>query len=544
MRSVLRLAYVVALVYTVAVVPNLGHVAAEDVHTVSDWLKQANGLLASSDYVGALEAFDHAIAQDSEAYLTYFRRATAQQALGRTGAALDDLEATLKRNPSFGKAYLQAARIHYKEGEYTDALSQLKQHAKHSKTDQSDAEELQSQIQHAYDLSKRLKKLTHARNKHTECVKVATELVKLAPNDLDARRSRAACYLASGDWEDAVTDWNRVAILAPNPLLQRRLSFLSFYILGSYDSQQQKAGLNYLKACLHNDPDNKLCSRAHKTLRRIQKALTKAHKFADSESWTAVTSALKGPKVGGPTIWDEVQSAIQAAQQPEEDGQPLLPKEIHDPMEKSRLVLDMSDLYCRAYGGQKLYKKAMPYCEKLLKHDPNNIPAAIVQGEEHMANHQYEDAARIFSHAFAESGQQNRDLYQRMAKAQKLLKQSKAKDYYKILNVARDADEKTIKKAYRRLAREHHPDKGGSQEKMAEINEAFGVLGDAQLRARYDQGDDPNDPTGGQQADPFQGGFGQAEAFQQMFQNGGFQQFARQHGHAFQGGGSQFHFSF
>ena len=108
--------------------------------------------------------------------------------------------------------------------------------------------------------------------------------------------------------------------------------------------------------------------------------------------------------------------------------------------------------------------------------------------------------------------------------------------------MARDADERTIKKAYRRLAREHHPDKGGSQEKMAEINEAFGVLGDAELRARYDQGDDPNDPTGGQAN--YGDAYAHGDAFQQMFQNAAFQQFARQHGGQFGGGGAQFHWGF
>ena len=151
------------------------------------------------------------------------------------------------------------------------------------------------------------------------------------------------------------------------------------------------------------------------------------------------------------------------------------------------------------------------------------------------------NAVAALNDAFVHS-HHDRDVHARLVKAQKLLKQSKSKDYYKTLGVARDADERTIKKAYRRLAREHHPDKGGSQEKMAEINEAFGVLGDAELRARYDQGDDPNDPTGGQAN--YGDAYAHGDAFQQMFQNAAFQQFARQHGGQFGGGGAQFHWGF
>jgi len=66
------------------------------------------------------------------------------------------------------------------------------------------------------------------------------------------------------------------------------------------------------------------------------------------------------------------------------------------------------------------------------------------------------------------------------------------KDYYKILGVGRDADEKAIKKAYRRLAMKYHPDRNPGKEKEAnekfkEINEAYAVLGDPEKRRQYDQ---------------------------------------------------------
>jgi molecular chaperone DnaJ len=62
-----------------------------------------------------------------------------------------------------------------------------------------------------------------------------------------------------------------------------------------------------------------------------------------------------------------------------------------------------------------------------------------------------------------------------------------AKDYYSILGVQKGASEDEIKKAFRRLAHEHHPDKGGDQQKFKDVNEAYQVLGDKQKRATYDQ---------------------------------------------------------
>jgi curved DNA-binding protein len=65
------------------------------------------------------------------------------------------------------------------------------------------------------------------------------------------------------------------------------------------------------------------------------------------------------------------------------------------------------------------------------------------------------------------------------------------KDYYKILGVNRDANERDIKRAYRRLARQFHPDVNPddqrAEEKFKEINEAYEVLGDPDKRTRYDR---------------------------------------------------------
>ena len=67
-----------------------------------------------------------------------------------------------------------------------------------------------------------------------------------------------------------------------------------------------------------------------------------------------------------------------------------------------------------------------------------------------------------------------------------------AKDYYQILGVPRGASEEELKKAYRKLAMQYHPDRNPGKEQWAndkfkEINEAYGVLGDPKKRKQYDQ---------------------------------------------------------
>lgn len=69
------------------------------------------------------------------------------------------------------------------------------------------------------------------------------------------------------------------------------------------------------------------------------------------------------------------------------------------------------------------------------------------------------------------------------------------KDYYGILGITKDADEDEIKKAYRKLAFQYHPDTNNgdqqAEDRFKEINEAYDVLGDRNKRSRYDLGGEP-----------------------------------------------------
>lgn len=79
-----------------------------------------------------------------------------------------------------------------------------------------------------------------------------------------------------------------------------------------------------------------------------------------------------------------------------------------------------------------------------------------------------------------------------------------AKDYYKILEIEKNASKEEIKKAYRRLAHQYHPDKkGGDEAKFKEVNEAYQVLSSDEKRAQYDQFGDAFANAGG-----FNGGGG------------------------------------
>ncbi len=90
-------------------------------------------------------------------------------------------------------------------------------------------------------------------------------------------------------------------------------------------------------------------------------------------------------------------------------------------------------------------------------------------------------------------------------------------DYYQTLGVPRTASQAEIKKAFRKLARTHHPDAGGDEAKFKEINEAYEVLSDEKKRELYDQYGTANEnqiPWGGQ-------GAGAGFSYEDIFGGGG-----------------------
>ncbi|KTF92142.1 hypothetical protein cypCar_00036029 [Cyprinus carpio] len=160
-------------------------------------------------------------------------------------------------------------------------------------------------------------------------------------------------------------------------------------------------------------------------------------------------------------------------------------------------------LYCnRATVGSKLNKldQAIEDCTKAIKLDETYIKAYMRRAQCYMDTEQYEEAVRDYEKVYqTEKTKEHKSL---LKNAQLELKKSKRKDYYKVLGVEKNATEDEIKKAYRKRALMHHPDRhsGASAEvqkeeekKFKEVGEAFTVLSDPKKKSRYDSGHDLED---------------------------------------------------
>ncbi|KAH3749107.1 hypothetical protein DPMN_183598 [Dreissena polymorpha] len=187
-----------------------------------------------------------------------------------------------------------------------------------------------------------------------------------------------------------------------------------------------------------------------------------------------------------------------------------------------------SKLYCnRATVCTKIGKneQSVEDCTKAIELDDTYLKAYMRRAKSYMDMEQYEEAVRDYEKILQlDKTRENKRLLQ---EAKLELKKSKRKDYYKILGVSKTATDDEIKKAYRKRALSHHPDRHSHDTvEFKEVGEAYSVLSDQKKRTRYDQGHDMEDLDG------FGGG-----GFNNIDPNLIFQSF-------FGGGGGGHHFNF
>lgn len=131
----------------------------------------------------------------------------------------------------------------------------------------------------------------------------------------------------------------------------------------------------------------------------------------------------------------------------------------------------------------KEYDGAIADCERAISLDSTYLKARKTKANALGQAERWEDAVREWK-SIQELDPEDRTIAKEVRKAELELKKSQRKDYYKILGVDKNADDNQIKKAYRKLAIIHHPDKNPNDEQAAErfkdIGEAYETLSDSQ----------------------------------------------------------------
>lgn len=148
----------------------------------------------------------------------------------------------------------------------------------------------------------------------------------------------------------------------------------------------------------------------------------------------------------------------------------------------------------------KLNESLTEYTEALTLNE-NYIKALVKRSCIYMELEKFEEATHDLEKACT-MDKNNRETKRLLAKAKLMLRKSKRKDYYKILGIEKNASIEDIKKAYRKRALDHHPDRHAAasegerreqEKKFKEVGEAYGILSDPKKRSRYDRGHDLDD---------------------------------------------------
>jgi DnaJ family protein C protein 3 len=229
-----------------------------------------------------------------------------------------------------------------------------------------------------------------------------------------------------GDVSKAILDINALAKLIPD----NTKAYLSLSEL-HYSMGEAELALNDVRECLRLDADHKKCSDFYKSLRKLNKLLEKMRKAHDENNFNECISAAKS--VMG-----------------------------HDAKSAS-FKLKGEQFLCTCNAKAKNTKEAIDSCSNVLKVSPNDADAFYYRAQAYIVDELLDKAKSDCQKAHElESSQRTQEC---MEKINKLIKQSKKRDYYKILGVKRSADKNTIMKAYRKLAHKWHPDKYDGDEK-------------------------------------------------------------------------------
>lgn len=438
-----------------------------------------NEQFRKGQYDAAIELYSKAITlnPNEPAYLT--NRAASHMALKRFAPALADCQtaASLQSASPVPKTLLRLARCHLALGDVPACLAALR--------DLPDSTPgVQDVRKRAESLELHLQRFRDARDQDEwGPARLALEqAVDSLEGDVPVqwRCWRVECEVARGSWmgaQNAVSDALRLAPNSPDVLSLRGLILF-------FTNQIPKA-IQHVQHALRLDPDHKPARQLLKRAKEVERIKEEGNTF------------FKAGRLGEAV--ERYGEALEVIGENVSEG-----KGGH-----LRAVL----LSNRATAQFKL-KQLEPALEDTnasLSLNADSYKALRTRARIHLELEHFEEAVRDFK-AAQECAEGDgaavgevRSIAEESKKAEVLLKRSKTKDYYKILNVSRDCTDTEIKKAYRRESLIHHPDKGGDEEKFKLIGEAHAVLSDPQRRRRYDMGADEDGQMDSSGMDPMMG---------------------------------------
>lgn len=461
-----------------------------------------NKFFKAKDYAKAIMEYSKAIEFDPKNATYYSNRAAALMSANRFIEALEDCKEADELDPSNMKILLRLGRLYTNLGRPDEALAVFSQiNPPASAKDKQPAISMQ---QHLRQAEEQLRSGTSG----SMVVHALDQAERGLGAGVDRPRKwklmRGEAYLKMGNVNSLGDAQNVAMSLLRNNGQDPDALVLRGRIL--YAQGDNEKAIQHFRQALNCDPD-----------------------FKDAVKYLRMVQKLERMKEEGNTFFKtgKYQEAVDVYTR-------ALAVDSSNKGTNSKILQNRALCYTRL----KKYTPAIADCTRALELDPSYTRARKTKAKALGESGNWEEAVREYK-AIQESNPSEPGIAKEIRTAELELKKSKRKDYYKILGVEKDAGENEIKKAYRKLAIVHHPDKNPDDETAAdrfkEIQEAHETLSDPQKRARYDSGEDLIDPSemfgGGAGFGPGMGGVQiNPEMLFNMFGGGG-------------GGGSSFTFS-
>lgn len=479
------------------------------VELAEQFKNEGNVHYKGTEYRKSIDLYTKAIELCPNTAAYYGNRAAAYMMIKKYKEAIEDSKSAVDIDPNFVKGYLREGKSLLALGDYKSALRSFQKVKELDPTNTAVDVDIQNsnEVKHFHETAE----IAYSNEDYRKVIYLMDRALSNSPSSNQYLILKAECLVYLGRFQESQEIANEV-------VMKDQTNSDALYVRGMclyYQDNAEKA-FQHFQRVLQFNPDHlkaKLFFKKAKSLQRTKTAGNDAFKAGKwQEAYDLYTESL--------TI---------------------------DPYNKH---INAALYFNRATTCSKLNKldDCISDCTKAIELDDSYIKAYARRAKSYMDKEDYEAAVMDYEKVYKLD--KTKEHSQLLKDAKLELKKSKRKDYYKILGVSKTASDDEIKKAYKKRALAHHPDrfpnateeeKSEEEKKFKEVGEAYAVLSDAKKRSRYDSGqdlDDMNSGMGGGDIDPnllfqaFFGGGGSPFMFQQ---GGGGQRSSRQ-----QGGGGGF----
>ncbi|KAL2229404.1 dnaJ protein P58IPK homolog [Sesamum indicum] len=432
---------------------------------------------------------------------TLFERVSQSIKVKKYSEALAELNAAIEADPALSEAYSHRASVLRQLCRYEESEESYKKFLE-MKPGNSAAEKELSQLHQARNALDSADNLFISGDFNKALEYIEKVVLVFSPACSKAKLLKVRLLIATKDYSSAITETGYILKEDEANLEALLLRGRAYYYLADHD-----VAVRHYQKGLRLDPEHGELKKAYFGLKNLLK-----------KTKSAEDNASKG----------KLRLAV-------EDYKAALALDPDHSAYNVHLHLGLCKVLVKLGRG----KDAVASCTEALEIDGDLVEALAQRGEAKLLVEDWEGAVADLKSA-AEKSPQDMNIREALMKAERSLKLSQRKDWYKILGVSKTASMSEIKKAYKKLALQWHPDKNvdnreEAEAKFREIAAAYEILGDEDKRTRYDRGEDLDDMgtgMGGGGFNPFGGG-GQQYTFH--FE-GGFP------GGGFPGGFGGFHF--